>query len=400
MSKPLLRFLSVETRHLEQAGLSYPEPVLTTPQGPSISIGGPPIANFASNDYLGLCSYPAVKKAAVAAAESFGVGVAASRIAAGTLPLHTDLERALCELTGADAAMVFASGYHANTGVFESLVGERDYVFCDEQIRPSLADGIRLCRARVYSYRNGDLAHLEDRLKRSRAARFRIVVTDGVYPLSGGLAPLREIYELGEKYEALVVVDDSHGLGVLGQAGGGTHQQLGIGTVDVVTGSFGTTLGGGAGGFVAGKKEVIQWLRQKSRPYLASTALAPPAAAAALKSVEIVRSESLRRETLAGKVAVFRKALAERGLRVMPGDHPAVSVLIRDAVAAQRLTDLLHRKNIFAVGFCHPVVPEDTARIRFQVTLLHEENVLRQTADAVAECLKQVEAMSRRKAAP
>jgi glycine C-acetyltransferase len=395
----LLRFLATETRHLEQAGLSYPEPVLTTPQGPSISIGGPPLANFASSDYLGLSNHPAVKRAAAGAIELHGVGVASSRIATGTLALHADLERALCELTGAEAALVFPSGYHANTGVFESLVAERDYVFCDEQIRPSLADGIRLCRARVYSYRNADLAHLEDRLKRSRAARFRIVVTDGVYPLSGSLAPLREIYALAEKYDAVVVVDDSHGLGVHGQTGGGTHQLLGIAAVDVVTGSFGTTLGGGAGGFVAGKKEIIHWLRQKSRPYLSSTALAPPAAAAALKCVEIVRAESLRRDTLGGKVALFRNALTEHGLSVMPGDHPAVSVLIRDAVSAQRLTDVLHRKNIFAVGFCHPVVPEDTARIRFQVTLLHEEAALRHAAGAVAEGLKQVEALAQRKRA-
>ena len=398
MSKPLERFLATETRHLEQAGLSYPEPVLTTPPGASISLGGPPLANFASSDYLGLSAYPAVKKAAVAAVETWGVGVAAARMSAGTLPLHAELERALCELCGAEAAMVLPSGYHASTGIFESLVGERDYVFCDEQIRPSLADGIRLCRARVYSYRNGDLNHLEDRLKRSRAARFRIVATDGVYPLSGAIAPLREIYALGERYEALVVVDDSHGLGVLGASGGGTHQLVGAG-VDLVTATFGTTLGGGAGGFVAGKKEVIGWLRQKSRPYLASTALAPPAAAAALKAVEIVRSESLRRDTLAGKVALFRKALGERGLRVMPGDHPAVAVMIRDAVTAQRLTDLLHRKNIFAVGFCHPVVPEDTARIRFQVTLSHDDAVLQKAAEAAAECLKQVEAMAQRKRA-
>ena len=398
MSKPLLRFLATETRHLEQAGLSYPEPVLTTPPGAQISFGGPPLWNFASSDYLGLSAYPAVKKAALLATETYGVGTAASRMATGTLPVHADLERAITELVGAEAALVFPSGYHANTGIFESLVGERDYVFCDEQIRPSLADGIRLCRARVYSYRNGDLGHLEDRLKRSRAARFRIVATDGVYPLSGGIAPLREILALGERYEALVVVDDSHGIGVLGQTGGGTHQVQGVG-VDLVTATFGTTLGGGAGGFVAGKKEVVHWLRQKSRPYLASTALCPPAAAAALKCIEVVRSESLRRDTLAEKVALFRNALGERGLRVMPGDHPAVVVMIRDAVTAQRLTDLLHRKNIFAVGFCHPVVPEDTARIRFQVTLLHEESALRQTADAVAEALKQVEAMAQRKRA-
>jgi glycine C-acetyltransferase len=397
VSKPLFRFLGTEIRHLEQAGLSYPEMVLGSAQGPTITAFGRQLANFASSDYLGLCNHPAVKRAAIAAIETWGTGLASSRLASGTLPLHAELERALAEHFGTEDALVCASGYHANTGLLESLVGERDYVFCDEQVRPSLAEGIRLCRARVYSYRNQDMGHLEDRLKRSRAARFRVVVTDGVFALSGSVAPLREIYALAAQYDALVAVDDSHGIGVLGESGRGTHRQLGLENIDLVTGTFGTVLGGGAGGFVAGKKEILTWLRQKSRPHLASTALAPPAVATALKCLEIVRTESLRQDTLAHNVAFFRRALIDHGQTVMEGNHPAVAVMIRDAVNAQRLTDLLHRKDIFALGFCHPVVPEETARIRFQVTMLHSDKALRHAADAVAESVTQLEAMAARK---
>src|SRR5215831_7130641 len=399
MSRPLFRFLGTEIRHLEQAGLAYPEMVLGSAQGPIISAFGRQLANFASSDYLGLCAHPAVKRAAISAVDTWGVGVASPRLATGTLPVHADLERALAEHLGSEEALVCASGYHANTGLFESLVGERDYVFCDEQSRPSLADGIRLCRARVYSYRNQDMGHLEERLKRSRAARFRVVVTDGVFALSGSVAPLRDIYGLATKYDALVAVDDSHGIGVLGAAGRGTHNQLGVESIDLVTGTFGTVLGGGAGGFVAGRKEILTWLRQKSRPHLTSTALAPPAVAAALKCLEIVRTEPQRQETLARNVAFFRRALLDHGQSVMEGEHPAVAVMIRDAVTAQRLTDLLHRKDVLAIGFCHPVVPEDTARIRFQVTMLHSDKALRHAADAVAEGVAHLEAFAQRKRA-
>jgi glycine C-acetyltransferase len=385
-----LQFLATETRNLAQAGLLRQEPPIAAPPGPVISIGGKPYINFASNDYLGLARHPEVRKAAIAAVDTWGVGLAAPRPGGGTVALHAELERAVAELVGAADALVFPSGYHATTGLFESLFGDRDYLFCDELIRPSLADGIRLCRARVYSYRNQDLEHLEDRLRRSRSARFRVIVTDGVFPISGVVANLPDIYTLAAEYNALVVVDDTQGLGVLGD-GRGTHHLHGLDDrLDLVSGSFGAALGGGAGGFIAGRNEIVAWLRQKSRPYLTSTALPPPAAAAALQCIENVRSEPELRTTLAMNVRVFRDALAEHGMWTAEGEHPAISVLIRHAVAAQRLTDFLYRRGVFAIGFCHPVVPEGAARIRAQVTARHSQKDLSRAADAFAEGVKEL----------
>jgi glycine C-acetyltransferase len=381
-----LEFLGTEAKHLEQAGLLRKEPLLSGPPGPTITVGDRELINFASSDYLGLSQHPEVKKAAISAIETWGIGVASPRMAAGTLPLHAELERALAQFLGTGDALVYPSGYHANTGLFESLLSDRDYLFCDELIRPSLADGVRLARARVYSYRNQDMEHLEDRLRRSRAARFRVIVTDGIFPLSGLVANLRDIYGLAAKYNALVVVDDSQGIGVVGDSGGGTHDLLGlVDRIDVVTGTFGAALGGGAGGFVAGRKEVVGWLRQKSRSYLSSTALPPASVAAAHTALELVRAEPQLREQLAMNVKLFRDALAEHGLWTAEGDHPAVAVLIRHAVAAQRLTDFLYKKGVFAIGFCHPVVPEGAARIRAQVTVRHTQKALSKAADAFAE---------------
>jgi glycine C-acetyltransferase len=390
-NRAFLDFLGTETRNLEQAGLLRKEPQLGTPQGPLIAVGDRQLVNFASSDYLGLCTHAAVKRAAIAAIERWGVGVASPRMATGTLSLHIELERALAQTLGTADALVYASGYHANTGLFESLLSDRDYLFCDELVRPSLADGIRLGRARVYSYRNQDLEHLEDRLRRSRAARFRVIVTDGVFPISGMTANLAEIYGLAAKYNALVVVDDSQGLGVLGDDGGGTHQALGLtDRIDLVSGSFGTVLGGGGGGFVAGRAEVVAWLRQKSRSYLAATALSPVATATALEALRVVRAEPELRTTLTMNVKLFRDGLAEHGLWTAEGEHPAVAVLIRHAVAAQRLTDFLFRRGIYTIGFCHPVVPEGQARIRAQVTARHGQKELSQAADAFAEGVKEL----------
>src|SRR5262249_7604548 len=286
--------------------------------------GGRQFLNFASSDYLGLCNHPEVKRAAIAAIETWGVGVASPRMATGNLPLHAELEHTIAQFLGTADALLYPSGYHANTGLFESLLTDRDYLFCDEMTRPSLADGVRLSRARVYSYRNQDMEHLEDRLKRSRAARFRVIATDGVFPLSGLVANLRDIYGLAAKYNALVVVDDSQGVGIVGDHGRGAHDQLGLGDrIDLVTGTFGAALGGGAGGFVAGRKEIVTWLRQKSRAYLSSTALPPASVAAALEALSLLRTEPQLREQLDMNVKMFRDALAEHGLWTAEGDHPA-----------------------------------------------------------------------------
>jgi glycine C-acetyltransferase len=389
--RAFLQFLETETKNLRQAGLVRPEIELRAPQGPVIRIGEVELVSFISSDYFGLSGHRDVKKAAAEAIEQWGVGMAAPRAATGTLSLHTELERAITSLLGAEDSLVYASGHHANTGLFESLLSDRDYVFCDEMIRPSLADGIRLCRARAYAYRNNDMDHLEDRLKRSRAARFRIIATDGVFPVTGRIANLKAIYALAAKYHAVVVVDDSQGIGVLGEERRGTHAALGLRNgIDLVSGSFGHALGGGAGGFIAGQATIIGWLRQKSRTHLSSTALAPGAAAAAMKAIELARTEAQLRKTLDENLRVFKEAMAKDAGLLIETTHPAVSVLIRNAVLAQRLTDFLYRKGIFAIGYCHPVVPEGEARVCFRVTTRHTKAQLESTAQALGEGMREL----------
>jgi glycine C-acetyltransferase len=390
MSK-LFELLATEAEHLRQAGLLRSESILTSPQGPTITVGDRELLNLASNDYLGLAGHPELKRAAIEAIERWGVGVASTRSASGSMTLHAELERAIADHLRTEDALLCPSGYHASTGLLESLLSDRDYVFCDEQLRPSLADGVRLCRARAYAYRNQDMEHLEDRLRRSRGARFRLIVTDAVFPLSGQIARLNEIYALAEKYGALVAVDDTHGIGVLGDSARGTHEHLGLGEqIQLLTASFGAALGGGAGGFVAGKKEIIVWLRQKSRPYLVSTALDPGSTAAAMRALHIVRTDPEPRKTLHASARFFRRRLAERGFEGMDGDHPAVAIPIRDAVVAQRLTDLLYKRGVYAIGFCHPVVPEGAARIRAQITARHTEKALAGAVDALVDSAKEL----------
>ena len=395
MAKTILDLLTTESGHLEEAGLLRKEPALAGSQGASVEIGGTPFVQLASGDYLGLATHSAVKKAAKAAIDDHGVGLAVPRMIGGTLELHVELEKAVSELLGTEDTLVYGSGWQANTGIFESMLGERDFVFCDEQCQPSLADGIRLSRARVFSHRANDMEHLEDRLRRSRGARFRAIAADGTNPLDGRASNLPQICALAAKYDAIVVVDDRHGAGVVGKSGRGTAAKLGVADqVDVVTGSFGVALGGGAGGFVSGRKSVVDWLRQKSRPYLASVALAPPCAAAALEAVRIARKDDELRKDLETNVKLFRGALAAAGLTPVESDHPAVAVVLGDAVTTQRATDLLFKRGHFAMGFCHPIVPEGAARIRAQVTAKHTQKSLKEAATAIAECVAEARSRS------
>jgi glycine C-acetyltransferase len=390
-ARAFVEFLEAEMKNLRQGGLVRPELELETPQGPVVKLGDREVVSFASNDHLGYATHRAVKAAATAAIETWGVGVASPRTAVGTLALHGRLERAVADLVGAPDALVYASGHHADTGLFESLVGDRDFVFSDEMIRPSLADGIRLSRARVYAYRNGDMAHLEDRLKRSRAARFRLIVTDGFFPVTGRIADLPAIRELANKYDATVVVDDTHGIGLLGDDGGGVCSHFGVrGKIDLVTGSFGAALGGGAGGFIAGHTSIIMWLRQKSRPHIASTALAPAAAAAALEAIRLVKEERQLRADLRDRVRAFDAAMAKEAGFSVGTTHPAFSVRVKNAIAAQRITDALFRKGMFVTGYCHPVVPEGDARLSVRVSVLHEDQALSALAQSIGEGMREL----------
>lgn len=379
-----LEHLHNQNRRLDQNAALKREAALDSPGGARVMLGGKELLNLASSDYLALANSPFVKDAAAQALQKYGVGLASTRLISGTTPVHLALEKAIASWLGTDDAVVFPSGYQANAGLFEAVLGDRDSIFCDETIRASLADGIRLSRARVYTYRNKDLAHLQDRLRRSRTARFRIIATDGVFAMDGSAAPLAEIYRLAEQYDALVVVDDSHGIGVWGAQGRGTHAELAV-KPHVITGTFGHALGGGAGGFVACPSVMATWLRQRSRPYLTSTTLPPACAAAALKAVELAKAADKARESLQEKVRLFRLALERHGFKLLPGSHPAIAVHVGDATVAQKMTDLLYQKGAFALGFCHPVVPEGAARIRAQVTLGHTDTMLENAATAFGE---------------
>jgi glycine C-acetyltransferase len=391
VSPPLLKFLRLEMKNLEQAGLLRPELVLESPHGPTFTVEQREVLNLCSSDYLGLSSHPQVRQAAQAALATYGVGLGAPRAVAGTLALHAELERALSRFLGTEDTVVFGSGHHAATGLFESLLSDRDYLFCDAQVGPSLADGIRLCRAKVLPYRTRDVADLEDRLRRSRSARFRVIVTDGVFPLEAATAPLADICALAQRYDALVVVEDGHGIGVLGSNGRGTPELLGVGDqVDVVSGSFGHALGS-AGGFVSGRKEITAWLRQKSRPYLSASALAPAAAAATLQALELIGIQPALRSGMRAKVHGFKAALVQQGLQVLGGAHPTLALVLGDAVTTQRTADLLFRKGVFVMGFCHPVVPEGAARLCMQVTGRHGAEALAEAADKLGACVRELQ---------
>jgi glycine C-acetyltransferase len=389
--RALLQYLETETAHLRQAGLLRKDIELPGPQAPVLRIGDARLVNFASSDYLGLSNHSDVKRAMIQAIEAWGVGLASTRTAVGTSRLHAELEQAVAKLVGTDDALVYPSGYHADAGVFEALLSDRDYVFCDEMIRPGLADGIRLSRARVYAFRNGDMDHLEDRLKRSRAARFRVIATDGVFPITGRIANLTEIHALAAKYHAIVVVDDSEGIGVLGNRKEGTHGSLGLTEkIDLVAASFGKALGGGAGGFVAGPGTLVGWLRQKSRTHLSATSLAPGAAAAAIKAIELLRADPAPGNALESNKRAFKEAMAKDAGLLVEVAHPAISVLVRNAILAQRLTDFLYQRGVFAVGYCHPVVPEGEARLCFRVTARHDANDLESAARAIGAGMKEL----------
>ncbi len=364
MAKDLSAFLAKETTNLQHAGLFKTE----------LAMDQKRLINLASNDYLGLSIHPAVIQAAKDTIDLHGAGTSSPRMIGGTRSIHRDLEVAISRFLGTQETLLFSSRYHANTGLFESLFDDRDWIFCDELAHPSVADGLRLSKARVIGYRNNDMDHLEDRLKRSRAARFRVIVTDAMFPLEGRPADLAAIIALGERYDAPVFADDSHGIGVMGPSGRGTAEALGMaGQLDLVTATLTYAVGAGSGGFASGRREVIAWLRQKSRPYLVSSAPPPSSAAAALAALGILERDRGALETLRGRIEVLRAGLESQGYEVIESAHPIVVLMIGGAVATQRVTNALYQRGIYAVGFCHPVVPEGRARIRVQVSALLED---------------------------
>ncbi len=365
--------LASRLAELRAEGLYKTELVITTPQAAHVGVEGHgEMINLCANNYLGLASHPEVVAAAHEALDRWGFGMASVRFICGTQATHRELEERLSSFLRTDDTILYSSCFDANGGLFEALLSAEDAVISDALNHASIIDGIRLCKAQRYRYANSDLDELEARLVEARGARYRLIATDGVFSMDGYVAKLDGICELAERHDALVMVDDSHAVGFVGPGGRGTPELHDvIDRVDIVTGTLGKAMGGASGGYVAGRREIVELLRQRSRPYLFSNSVAPHVAAATLKALELIESSPDLREALADNTAFFRRTMTELGFDVLPGNHPIVPVMIGDAVAASRFAEELNARGVYAVSFSFPVVPRDTARIRTQMSAGH-----------------------------
>lgn len=372
---------------IRQAGTYKRERVIMTPQGTTIRVAdGKPVLNLCANNYLGLAQHPDVAKAAKAAIDQWGYGCASVRFICGTQGVHKQLEAKLSEFLGTEDTILYGSCFDANGGLFETLLGPEDAIISDELNHASIIDGIRLCKAERLRYRNNDMADLKDMLKESSVARFKMIATDGVFSMDGYIANLPAICELAEKNHALVMVDDSHAVGFMGKKGRGTHEYHNVmSRVDVITGTLGKALGGASGGYTSGRKEIIDYLRQRSRPYLFSNTLAPSIAGASLKVLELLTASTELRDKLESNTRFFRAGMAKLGFQILPGTHPIVPVMLGDAALAARFADAMLAKGVYVIGFSYPVVPQGKARIRTQISAAHTEKDLAFAINAFAE---------------
>ncbi|MGP4020403.1 glycine C-acetyltransferase [Saccharopolyspora sp. 5N708] len=375
-----------ELAEIRAAGLYKEERVLNSPQNARVGVADAEVLNFCANNYLGLADHPALLAAAEGALAKWGFGMASVRFICGTQAPHKELERRLSEFLGTDDTILFSSCFDANGGLFETVLDDRDVVISDELNHASIIDGIRLSKARRARYQNRDMADLERLLRENAGARRKLVVTDGVFSMDGYLAPLDEICALAEKHAALVMVDDSHAVGFTGPTGAGTPELFGVtDKVDVVTGTLGKALGGASGGYVSARAEIVELLRQRSRPYLFSNSLAPSIVAASLAALDLVASQPELRERLRDNSALFRRRMTAEGFDLLPGEHPIIPVMIGDAAEAARMADLLLAEGVYVIGFSYPVVPKGKARIRTQMSAAHRaEDVERAVSAFVA----------------
>ncbi|WP_329061715.1 glycine C-acetyltransferase [Streptomyces sp. NBC_01429] len=389
--------LSATLDEIRAAGLFKPERVISTPQSASVAVtasGGTDdgekadgaVLNFCANNYLGLADHPEVVAAAKDALDRWGYGMASVRFICGTQEIHKELEGRLSGFLGQEDTILYSSCFDANGGVFETLLGPEDAVISDALNHASIIDGIRLSKARRLRYANRDLAELETRLKESADARRRLIVTDGVFSMDGYVAPLDEICDLADRYDAMVMVDDSHAVGFVGPNGRGTPELHGVmDRVDIVTGTLGKALGGASGGYVAARAEIVALLRQRSRPYLFSNSLAPVIAAASVKVLDLLEGAGGLRERLSANTALFREEMTGAGFEILPGDHPIAPVMIGDAARAGRMAELLLERGVYVIGFSYPVVPMDRARIRVQLSAAHSTAEVRRAVAAFVD---------------
>ena len=379
--------LSQTLEDIKAQGLFKTERVITTPQDAHIAItGGKRVLNMCANNYLGLADHPALLAAAKEALDTHGFGMASVRFICGTQDIHKELEAALTKFLGTEETILYPSCFDANGGLFETLLTEHDAVISDELNHASIIDGIRLCKAQRFRYKHNDMADLEAQLRAAQDARFKLVATDGCFSMDGTIANLAAICDLAEKYNALTMIDDAHATGFLGKTGRGTHEYRGVmGRIDIITGTLGKALGGASGGFTSGRKQIVDLLRQRSRPYLFSNTIAPPVVAASLKALELLSASTELRDKLEENTKFFRAALTEGGLTIKPGVHPIVPIMIGDAGKSQKFAARLLEKGVYVIGFFYPVVPHGTARVRTQVSAAHSREDLEFATKAFAE---------------
>jgi glycine C-acetyltransferase len=362
---------------IEQAGLFKKERIIQGPQQAEVKAGGAEVLNMCANNYLGLANHPAILEAAHQALNHWGYGMASVRFICGTQTIHKDLEDRLSRFLGTEDTILYGSCFDANGGLFETLLEAEDAVISDELNHASIIDGIRLSKAARFRYRNGDMSDLEAKLKEASASRYKLIATDGIFSMDGYIAKLAEICDLADKYNAMVMVDDSHAVGFMGKTGRGTHEHQGVmGRIDIITGTLGKALGGASGGYTSGRKEIVSLLRQRSRPYLFSNTIAPPIAAASLKVLDLLTESSALRDKLFENTRFFREEMNKLGFTILPGEHPIVPVMFGDASLAVKMADILLSKGVYVIGFTYPVVPQGKARIRVQVSAGHTREEL------------------------
>jgi len=369
---------------IREGGFYKDERVIVSPQSPRIEVrGGQKVLNFCANNYLGLSDHPDLKEAASEALEKWGFGLSSVRFICGTQEIHRDLEEKLSSFLKTDDTILYSSCFDANGGLFETILGPEDAVISDELNHASIIDGIRLCKAGRFRYRNNDMVDLEQKLQETSESRFRLIATDGVFSMDGSIANLKAICDLADQYDALVMVDDSHSVGVLGEKGRGTHEHCEVmGRIDILTGTLGKALGGASGGYTSGRKEIIELLRQRSRPYLFSNSLAPPIVAATIKALDLIQKNPDFLNNLKRNTEHFRSKMKAKGLPTLDGEHPIVPVMLGDAKMAGRIAERLLEKGVYVIAFSFPVVPKGKARIRTQISAAHSYEELEFAASA------------------